>query len=251
MFDTEFIKLFYVINLLYMYEDERCSVMSLSVNNGQYIQQPAFKGKFARTEQGNTYYKTNAGTVAGGVMAGVAALPWLNRLSFKEVPPLDIDSKAFMKESGMEDVFKAFGVKDLDDALNKANKSGIRMKKYAIPFALIAAACTLGCGMLVDNIRNKKAKETADYTAQVGVHNALMNGDSVALSNKGRTYYDSNVGKKYGALLGAGCGLIESIMSAGKFKPIGLLNMIPMAIGGLIMGAITDHCTNNSAKKNA
>ena len=40
-------------------------------------------------------------------------------------------------------------------------------------------------------------------------------------------------------------------MSAGKFKPIGLLNMIPMAIGGLIMGAITDHYTNSSAKKNA
>ena len=61
----------------------------------------------------------------------------------------------------------------------------------------------------------------------------------------------SNDDKKYGALLGAGCGLIESIMTAGKFKPIGLLNMIPMAIGGLIMGAITDHYTNSSAKKNA
>ena len=225
--------------------------MSLSVNNCPYTQQPAFRGKFERTEQGNPYYKTNAGTVAGGVMAGVATLPWLSKLRFKEIPEFDIDSKTFMKESGMEGMFKTFGVKDLDDALNKANKNGMRLKKFAIPFALIAAACTLGCGMLVDSIRNKKAQKTADYTAQVGVHNAVMNGDSVALSNKGRTYYDSNTGKKYGALLGAGCGLIESIMTAGKFKPIGLLNMIPMAIGGLIMGAITDHYTNSSAKKNA
>lgn len=225
--------------------------MSLSISNNSYVQQPAFRGKFEKTEQGNPYYKTNSGTVAGGVMAGVAALPWLSKLSFKEVPALDVDSKTFMKESGMEDMFKAFGVNDLDDALNKANKNGVRLKKYAVPFALVAAACSLGCGMLVDNIRNKKAKETADYTAQVGVHNALMSGDSVALSNKGRTYYDSNIGKKYGAFLGAGCGLIDSVMSTGKFKPIGLLNMIPMAIGGLIMGAITDHFTNSNAKKNA
>lgn len=225
--------------------------MSLSVNNGQYTQQPAFRGKFERTEQGNPYYKTNAGTVAGGVMAGVATWSWLKRLNFKEVPELDDKAKAFMKESGMEDVYKAFGIKDINKALKEENKQAARLKKFAIPFALIAAACTLGCGMLVDNIRNKKAQETADYTAQVGVRNAVMNGDSVALSNKGRTYYDSNAGKKYGALLGAGCGLIESIMTAGKFKPIGLLNMIPMAIGGLIMGAITDHYTNSSAKKNA
>ncbi len=225
--------------------------MSLSVNNGPYTQQPAFRGKFERTEQGNPYYKTNAGTVAGGVMAGVATWSWLKRLNFQEVPELDDKAKAFMKESGMEDVYKAFGIKDINKALKEENKQAARLKKLAIPFAAVAAACTLGCGMLVDSIRNKKAKETADFTAQVGVHNAMMNGDSVALSNKGRTYYDSNTGKKYGALLGAGCGLIESIMTAGKFKPIGLLNMIPMAIGGLIMGAITDHYTNSSAKKNA
>ena len=225
--------------------------MSLSVNNGQYTQQPAFRGKFERTEQGTPYYKTNSGTVAGGVMAGVAILPWLSKLGFKEAPALDDEAKSIMKEAGMDDMFKKFGLKDIDEAFKEANKKGMRLKKYAIPFALVAAACTLGCGMLVDNIRNKKAKETADYTAQVGVKNAIMNGDSVALSNKNRTYYDSNAGKKYGALLGAGCGLIESIMTAGKFKPIGLLNMIPMAIGGLIMGAITDHYTNNSAKKNA
>lgn len=229
--------------------------MSLSISNNSYVQQPAFRGKFEKTEQGNPYYKTNSGTVAGGVMAGVAACSWLKWLNFKEVPELDDKAKAFMKESGLEDVYKAFGVKDINKALNEEYKQkniqGARLKKLAIPFAVVAAACTLGCGMLVDNIRNKKAKETADYTAQVGVHNALMSGDSVALSNKGRTYYDSNIGKKYGAFLGAGCGLIDSVMSTGKFKPIGLLNMIPMAIGGLIMGAITDHFTNSNAKKNA
>lgn len=229
--------------------------MSLSISNNSYVQQPAFRGKFEKTEQGNPYYKTNSGTVAGGVMAGVAACSWLKWLNFKEVPELDDKAKAFMKESGLEDVYKAFGVKDINKALNEEYKQkniqGARLKKLAIPFAVVAAACTLGCGMLVDNIRNKKAKEMADYTAQVGVHNALMSGDSVALSNKGRTYYDSNIGKKYGAFLGAGCGLIDSVMSTGKFKPIGLLNMIPMAIGGLIMGAITDHFTNSNAKKNA
>lgn len=159
--------------------------MSLSISNNSYVQQPAFRGKFEKTEQGNPYYKTNSGTVAGGVMAGVAACSWLKWLNFKEVPELDDKAKAFMKESGLEDVYKAFGVKDINKALNEEYKQkniqGARLKKLAIPFAVVAAACTLGCGMLVDNIRNKKAKETADYTAQVGVHNALMSGDSVAL----------------------------------------------------------------------
>ena len=93
--------------------------MSLSVNNGPYTQQPAFRGKFERTEQGNPYYKTNAGTVAGGVMAGVATWSWLKRLNFKEVPELDDKAKAFMKESGMEDVYKAFGIKDINKALKE------------------------------------------------------------------------------------------------------------------------------------
>ena len=116
--------------------------MSLSVNNYLYTQQPAFRGKFERTEQGNPYYKTNAGTVAGGVMAGVAALHWLSKLSFKEVPALGKDEKAILKESGMEDMFKTFGMKDIDEALKEGNKNGMRLKKFAIPFALIAAACT-------------------------------------------------------------------------------------------------------------
>ena len=78
-----------------------------------------------------------------------------------------------------------------------------------------------------------------------------MQNDKIQLSNKGRAYYESNQGVKYGALLGAGCGLIESVMSAGKLKAAALINMALMAVGGLIMGKIADSTANNDARKHA
>lgn len=234
--------------------------MSVSINNVQpttiETTKPAFKGKWSKTDQGNPYYKTNSGTVAGGIMAIPAALVWLKKLWYKE--PLSSDlakEKDMLKEIGVDKTydkfFKKFGFKNMDDAVKQGIEQNKRLKKYAIPFALIAAGATIGCGVLVDHLRNKKAKEKADYVKQVGVKKAVVENGDIALSNKGRAYYESNIGAKYGAILGAGCGLIESVMTAGKFKMAGLLNMIPMAIGGWIMGKIADSNTNKDARKHA
>ena len=102
--------------------------------------------------------------------------------------------------------------------------------------------------MLIDHLRNKKAKEKADFVKQVGVKKAVIENDDIALSNKGRAYYESNVGTKYGALLGAVCGLLHTAMLRKKEY---ITNAITFAIGGFIMGKIADSNTNKDARKHA
>ena len=237
--------------------------MSISINNNQLAEvvtkQPSFRGKWEKTEQGNPYYKTNTGTVAGGLLAVPAAYSWLN-YSWQKIDEAKIKAKLdeninVLKEAGkgeiINDTLKTLGYKNTDEAFigGVANKK--RLKKYAIPFAIIAAGATAGCGILVDHLRNKKAKEAADTVKQVGVKNAVMQNDKIQLSNHRRAYYESNQGVKYGALLGAGCGLINSAMSYGKLVPAALIEMVMFALGGLIMGKIADSTANKDARKHA
>ena len=110
--------------------------------------------------------------------------------------------------------------------------------------------------MLVDALRNKRARESAEFVKQVGTKKAVMESDTVSLSNKGRPYYDSKIGKEYGFALGAGCGFINYAMNYSKHNPqkgmVALLgNVISFGLGGLLMGAIADHNTNSDARKHA
>ena len=163
-------------------------------------------------------------------------------------------AKNVIKESGMDDFFKKItGGKNFEETLKMGNENALRMKKYAVPFAVLAAGLTVGCGMLVDKFRNDKAKETADIVKQVGVKNAVMNNDRIALSNKGRAYYESNQGSKYGAFLGAGCGIIGALMEQGKnIKISGAIgSALTFALGGWIMGKIADSNSNKDARRHA
>lgn len=229
--------------------------MSISAVTGSNIQQPSFKGKWERTEQGNPYYKTSSGTTAGAILAIPAGLAWLDKIRYKGMSAEETEvAKNAIKEAGMDDFFKKLtGGKNFEETLKMGNENGLRLKKYAIPFALLAAGLTVGCGMLVDKLRNNKAQETADIVKQVGVKNAVMNGDRVALSNKGRAYYESNQGSKYGALLGAGCGIIGSVMQTGKNTKISgaIGSALTFALGGWIMGKIADSNSNKDARRHA
>lgn len=221
-----------------------------------------FKGKWDKTEQGTPYYKTNSGTVAGAVLAVPAGLLHLsnakapaNSEEYTNMMKKYTDSfTKMMSEAEKKEFEKEFeeGIKANKAQYDKMLEGTKRAKKYAIPFAITAAGLTLGCGMLVDHLRNTKAKEFADYTRQVGKKNAIMNGDKVNISNNGNPYYESNEGSKIGGLLGAGCGVVASFMNHGlKFKPqaIGTIGMF--ALGGWIMGKIADSNTNKNARKNA
>ena len=236
--------------------------VSLNCNQGNVVK-PNFKGSYQRTENGTPYYKTNSGTVAGGVMAGIAGLRWLDDLS-RPTTKESAEKRArgiigaFMPKNMTTDGKKAIedsikeGLKDVEKQLER-NKV---LKKRAIPCAIIAAGVTLGCGMLVDALRNKRARESAEFVKQVGTKKAVIESDTVSLSNKGRPYYDSKIGKEYGFALGAGCGFINYAMNYSKHNPqkgmAALLgSVISYGLGGLLMGAIADHNTNSDARKHA
>lgn len=215
-----------------------------------------FQGSYKKTEHGNPYYHSNSGTVAGSILAVPAALMWLLKLNYKKPSENEIleTTKAFENlDSQTKKIYQLLGIENMNDAIQKEVKMGERLKKYAIPFAVVAAGLTVGCGMLVDNIRNKKAQENANYARQVGVKKALATNAELSISEKGRPYTKTNPGVKYGALLGAGCGIVNSFMSMGKNIKTGfaLMKIISFSIGGLLMGAIADSAANKSARKNA
>ena len=191
--------------------------MSIMINPCGTTNNCNFRGSFKKTEQGNPYYKTNSGTTAGAILAIPAGLTWLNKISYKEPSAEETEAaKNVIKESGMDDFFKKItGGKNFEETL--------------------------------------KAKETADIVKQVGVKNAVMNNDRIALSNKGRAYYESNQGSKYGAFLGAGCGIIGALMEQGKnIKISGAIgSALTFALGGWIMGKIADSNSNKDARRHA
>ena len=214
--------------------------ISLNCNQGNVVK-PNFKGSYQRTENGTPYYKTNSGTIAGAVMAVPAGLAWIGNLT---LPTAEGNSANEIKT-----VFDKFLPK------NPLEFNSV-LKKRAIPCAIIASGVTLGCGMLVDALRNKRARESAEFVKQVGTKKAVMESDTVSLSNKGRPYYDSTIGKESGFALGAGCGFINYAMNYSKHNPqkgmAALLgSVISFGLGGLLMGAIADHNTNNDARKHA
>ena len=236
--------------------------VSLNCNQGNVVK-PNFKGSYQRTENGTPYYKTNSGTIAGAVMAVPAGLVWINRLTLPTTKEeLEKKSKNIIdmltpKNTSAEEK-KAIddGVKEGLKDIEKTVEHNKIMKKRAIPCAIVAAGLTLGCGVLVDYLRNKKAQESAEFVKQVGTKKAIMEGDNLTFSNKGRAYYESNQGKKYGFGLGTTCGIAEYAMLASKHNPkqnIGILlgNIVAMGLGGLLMGAIADHNTNSDARKHA
>lgn len=236
--------------------------MSVTINPCETTNNCNFKGKMDRTEQGVPYYKTNSGTVAGTVMAVPAGFFWLSKLNlptteeeaakninkFKEGFWKGFNKNAKPKDEEYADAF----VKGLDDSLKSDNmkkklERNKKLKARAIPAAIAAAGLTLGCGMLVDKFRNDKAKEVANTAQNIGTKKTLMSNNDVALSNKGRAYYESNQGSKYGALLGAGCGITHAALKGKGY--IG--NALIFALGGWIMGMIADRNTNNDARKHA
>lgn len=238
--------------------------MTVSLNcNQESVVKPNFKGSYQRTENGTPYYKTNSGTVAGAVMAVPAGLAWAKSLNLPTTKEeLEKKSKKIVNMFTPKNVSTEYK-KAIDDGIKESLKDAEKqlehnkvLKKRAIPCAIIAAGVSLGCGMLVDALRNKRARESAEFVKQVGAKKAVMESDTISLSNKGRPYYDSKIGKEYGFALGAGCGFINYAMNYSKHNPqkgmAALLgSVISYGLGGLLMGAIADNNTNSDARKHA
>ena len=210
---------------------------------------PAFKGNYKRTEQGNPYYHTNSAMKIGGTLAGLCALG----------TAIDLAGNNFFQKA----------LKNLPEADKDLIK--INNKTAILANGLAALAIHLGCAAFIDHKRNEKAKETADFVKKVGTKNAVMNSDEVALSNKGRAYYDSNTGAKYGVWCGTGTGLVTGILGYAKELKkldsktpdviktatktggaIGIAMGIGIsALGGWLLGKWADSIANNEARKHA
>ena len=210
---------------------------------------PAFKGNYKRTEQGNPYYHTNSAMKIGGTLAGLCALG----------TAIDLAGNNFFQKA----------LKNLPEADKDLIK--INNKTAILANGLAALAIHLGCAAFIDHKRNEKAKETADFVKKVGTKNAVMNSDEDALSNKGRAYYDSNTGAKYGVWCGTGTGLVTGILGYAKELKkldsktpdviktatktggaIGIAMGIGIsALGGWLLGKWADSIANNDARKHA
>ena len=210
---------------------------------------PAFKGNYKRTEQGNPYYHTNSAMKIGGTLAGLCALG----------TAIDLAGNNFFQKA----------LKNLPEADKDLIK--INNKTAILANGLAALAIHLGCAAFIDHKRNEKAKETADFVKKVGTKNAVMNSDEVALSNKGRAYYDSNTGAKYGVWCGTGVSLVTGILGYAKELKnldsktpdviktatktggaIGIAMGIGIsALGGWLLGKWADSIANNDARKHA
>lgn len=147
------------------------------------------------------------------------------------------------------------------DCFSKSNKKG--------PVASLAmAAAGLGCGLLIDNIRNNNAKDAAEQIQQFGVNNAMAINPNIRFTDTNTPYYKSNDGGKIGGLLGLGCGavaiastflndkatkaMMQRFNGKGKATIIAMTSAVALpfgALGGWIMGKFTDYLNNRSAKK--
>lgn len=199
--------------------------MSLSVNYSQpNVVKPNFRGSYQRTEIGTPYYKTNSGVVAGSILGG----------------------------------FQGIGV--INHFIKKRTSEGF--------VSLATALASVGCGAIIDNIRNKNAAKAADEIRRNGLRNAMQINEHIDIGRQGTGYYESNDGAKHGWKLGAAVGLVlgaattftKSFQQEARLPKntkagtiiFGILGSGAItALGGFIMGKITDHNTNNDARKHA
>ncbi len=213
-----------------------------------HVQQniPAFKGQYKKTERGVPYYHTNSAIKIGGAFAGAAALMSLLELGSNKLLKTMYENMPNQK------------------SIMEAPKS----KSSIILGGLFYIAIHLGASAFIDYKRNQKAQETANIVKQLGTKRAIMTNDDIALSNKGRAYYDSNVGAKYGGWLGAGIGALIAIQQLysnkalrGAKNPKGVLGVaiassigttaLVDCLGGWLLGKWSDNIANKDARKHA
>ena len=199
--------------------------------------QQVFTSRTRTTKDGNPYYHSNIGLKVGAVTGTIGAINWLSYLKPKNMEPAFDFIKKFVKGD------------DAEKLISEIKAQSTRLKKYAIPFALIAGACSIGCGILVDHLRNKNAQKSADIIAEVGDANAPFVDDSIDYTKYGTAYHKSKQGSKLGALLGLGCGVAHTAMVTKK--PLQVATLLEFALAGWLTGLITDKITNKKAAEQA
>lgn len=220
----------------------------LSVQNYQLTQPKiSFKQNEEKKEQAPKSFSTHAGLKTGVAVAGTGAVYTLTAGSIAS--GLINRAKSFVGELVDEiDVEQAKSeLNNADDVLKSAKKRYY----WTIPVTMAVYA---GCGALVDKFINDKRADFDKNTQGKDSKEILKNNNDAELTRDGNVYQKSNIGKKYGAAIGVvALPVLNAINKAIKgashfsFKMLAF-NMIVGALGGLTLGAITDHYANKGAK---
>ena len=236
-----------------------------SVNMGQgYGSQQSRNQSF--TENAVPYYESNIGLKTGAVLSIPAVIDFLPDLRYKNANYLEKSVENYRRETDLskKNIDRLVHENKLPDGCNnilKKVQSSIpdaeayknictRRCKIAIPATIVAAGCTLGSGILIDSVRNNKAKEYAEQFSGMNSNLNFSAKDAMAVQS-GVPYYKSKIGKQLGTLLGGGLGIISSFLNGGMAKNaanIGFRSFM-FAIGGLTIGALYDNVVNKRAEK--
>jgi uncharacterized membrane protein YeaQ/YmgE (transglycosylase-associated protein family) len=213
---------------------QNCSVVPMRVSF------KANEEKGLPVSENYSTYKTHAGVKTGTVFAALSAGSSLLIASLAN--KIFKSGKEIMQEIG-----SAADVKNMEQASKSLGKIG-----YTLP---IAAAVYIGCGALIDMFINKKRAKFDAENLGKDKQEILKNNPDSETTRSGEVYLRTNVGKKYGTILGAVvCPILNAVTSAiTKTKSkTGIIGGIVMgALGGLMLGAITDRYSNKGAEKHA
>lgn len=190
-------------------------------------------------------FKSNYGLKTGAVYAAIAS-----GLSLLGVTAQGLNLKREQKRLD-ENMGRYSSQKQLE--FIQETKTSLKRTWITIP---LGVAIIIGCGALVDKLINKKHTDLAEQVKSKPAKEILEENDNVEVSKNGNLYYKSNTGMKTGPLIGAIVAPISSMVALkiAKFRihPIlAITGLIQGAIGGLLLGSITDYCSNKAAEKYA
>lgn len=225
----------------------------LSVQNYNFTtnRNVAFRGKSEDTEGTTKPFQTHAGLklgIATGALGAVGALSE-GRLAEKAVELIKQNQK---KALGMDNDLKA-----IFETFVEYMKNSSKTSKLLAP---VIAAVSIGCGVAVDMVANKKHAQIAELKDSSDTKEILKEESRVDTTRNGNAYYKSNTGKKLGTLLGLATYPLVSVASLKFMKyPINAKGVAAVsgitaamgAIGGFVLGAIADKCGNSAARKAA
>ena len=221
----------------------------LSVQNSlSHTPQVSFK---QNDEKMDKPFETHAGLKTGAVVGGIGAASTLSlyALADKFVKAGEKAVSGTAVEMGEEAAYEAGNfLSEVSSALKSAGKK----LWFTVP---IGIAVYTGCGALIDKLTNDSRAKFAQDNAGKDTKEILKNNPDAELTRRGEAYQKTNIGKKYGALLGAVVlplwKLAHSAITKTK-SPFGIVTaVVTGALGGLTLGAITDHYSNKGAVKHA
>lgn len=217
----------------------------LSVQNYNVVSaKPSFNaGTNENKKPSDKPFTTNAGLKTGAVYGGIGTLGALFTSSLVKVSDKLVNDIA-QNDSNLTKVIGAD---------SNAMKHFAKGNLLYIPFFI---AATLGCGAIVDRFINKKNAAFAERLEKEGKDKVLKSDDNADMTFKKNVYYKSDTGKKIGTALGAvvmpALTLIMNGLSKTKVSAVSIASaLFQGALGGLILGAITDNIANKNARKHA